>query len=120
MANPFCHLELNATDSAKAREFYGAMFDWKLEALPGAAVDAYTLVNTGSAPGGGIMPKMPGGPAGWVPYVLVDEIHEAVKKAGALGATVLKGVGEVPEMGWFAFIADPNGAILGLWQAKTR
>jgi predicted enzyme related to lactoylglutathione lyase len=31
MANPFVHVELNTTDVDKAKEFYGQLFDWKLE-----------------------------------------------------------------------------------------
>jgi predicted enzyme related to lactoylglutathione lyase len=31
MANPFVHVELNTTDLAKAKGFYGKMFGWKLE-----------------------------------------------------------------------------------------
>ena len=28
----------------------------------------------------------------------------------------VKDVTEVPQMGWFSVIADPTGAVLGLWQ----
>ena len=31
MANPFVHVELSTTDVSKAKSFYGALFDWKLE-----------------------------------------------------------------------------------------
>jgi len=31
MANPFVHVELNATDPEKAKAFYGKLFAWKLE-----------------------------------------------------------------------------------------
>ena len=31
MANPFVHVELSTTDPAKAKSFYGQLFDWKLE-----------------------------------------------------------------------------------------
>ena len=31
MANPFVHVELQSTDIKKARDFYGRLFDWKLE-----------------------------------------------------------------------------------------
>ena len=33
--NPFCHVELNTTDLKKAKDFYGKLFDWKLEDIPG-------------------------------------------------------------------------------------
>ena len=34
MGNPFVHVELNTTDVAKAKAFYGKLFDWKLEDAP--------------------------------------------------------------------------------------
>jgi hypothetical protein len=43
----------------------------------------------------------------------------ATKKARALGATVTKDVDEVKDMGWLSIIADPTGAMLGLWQPKA-
>jgi predicted enzyme related to lactoylglutathione lyase len=32
----------------------------------------------------------------------------------------MKDVTEVSGMGWLSFIRDPTGAVLGLWQAKTK
>lgn len=61
---------------------------------------------------------VPGAPLTWLPYVLVDDIREATKKAKALGANVCKDVTEVTDMGWFSIIEDPTGAILGLWQTN--
>jgi predicted enzyme related to lactoylglutathione lyase len=54
----------------------------------------------------------------WLAYVLVDDIHKATAKAQGLGATVLKDITEVPQMGWFSIVVDPTGAVLGLWQSS--
>ncbi len=118
MANPFVHVELNTTDVARAKSFYGELFDWELEDMP-MADGSYTMIKVGDGTGGGLMQHpMPGAPSRWLAYVLVDEIEAATSKAKALGASVLKGVTEVPEMGWFSIISDPTGAVLGLWQSK--
>jgi hypothetical protein len=61
---------------------------------------------------------VPGAPSAWLPYVLVDDINVATKKAGSLGAKVMRDVTEVPQMGWFSIITDPTGAHLGLWQTN--
>ena len=53
-------------------------------------------------------------------YVLVDDVGAATKKAKSLGATVMKDVTPVPDMGSFSIIVDPTGAHLGLWQAKKK
>lgn len=117
MANPFVHVELNTTDVAKAKLFYGKLFDWQLEDVP-MADGSYTLINVGEGTGGGLMKHpMPGAASAWLPYVLVDDIGAATGKAKTLGATVLKDVTEVPGMGWFSIINDPTGAVLGLWQS---
>ena len=120
MANPFVHVELNTTDLSKAKDFYGKLFDWKLEDVP-MGNDTYTMVKVGEGTGGGMMKHpMPGAPSTWLAYVLVDDIAAATQKAKSLGATVIKDVTEVMGAGWFSIILDPTGAALGLWKPKTE
>jgi predicted enzyme related to lactoylglutathione lyase len=119
MGNPFVHAELNTTDVGKAKAFYGKLFDWKLEDMPMDEGFVYTMVGVGEGTGGGIMKQMiPGAPSAWMPYVGVDDVKAATKKAKSLGATVLKDVTEVKDMGWLSVLSDPTGAIVGLWQPK--
>ena len=122
MANPFMHVELSTTDVAKAKAFYGKLFDWTLTDMPMNGPmegDVYTMIEVGEGTGGGLMKHpIPGAPSTWLAYVRVADAKAATKKAKSLGATVLKDVSEVPGMGWFSVIADPTGAPLGLWQDK--
>jgi len=122
VANPFVHVELNTPDPEKAKAFYSKLFQWQLEELPNPAVPdgSYTLIKVGEGTGGGMMKQVPGGPAGWLAYVEVADIHDATRKAKTLGATVMKDVTEVTGMGWLSFIRDPTGAVLGLWQSKSK
>jgi predicted enzyme related to lactoylglutathione lyase len=62
----------------------------------------------------------PGASSAWMPYVLVDDLNAATAKAKELGATVIQDVTEVSDMGYFAIIIDPTGAVLGLWQTKAK
>ena len=121
MANPFVHVELNTPDPVKAKAFYSKLFQWELEEIPNSAVPAgtYTIIKVGTGTGGGIMQQVPGGPAGWLAYVAVEDIHAATQKAKSLGGKIMKDVTEVPGMGWFSFIQDPTGSILGLWKPKS-
>ncbi|HEX3106604.1 MAG TPA: VOC family protein [Terriglobales bacterium] len=115
MPNPFCHVELNTTDLKKAKEFYGKLFNWKLEDIPGD----YTMIGVGEGTGGGMMKNpIPGAPSFWLSYVLVDDIESATKKAKSLGAKVMKDVTPVSDFGWLSIITDPTGATLGLWKPK--
>ena len=94
MPNPFCHVELNTTDVKKAKEFYGKLFNWKLEDMPGGN---YTMIGVGEGTGGGMMKNpIPGAPSFWLSYILVDDIQAATKKAKSLGGTVMKDVTPVP------------------------
>lgn len=122
MGNPFVHVELNTPDPAKAKAFYSKLFQWELEDIPNAAVPdkAYTVIKVGEGTGGGMMRQVPNGPSGWLAYVNVGDIHNATQRAKSLGATIMKDVTEVEGMGWFSFIRDPTGAVLGLWQSKSK
>jgi predicted enzyme related to lactoylglutathione lyase len=122
VANPFVHVELNTPHPEKAKAFYSKLFEWQLEDVPNPAVPdgRYSLIKVGNGTGGGIMAQVPGGPTGWLSYVGVDDIRAATKKAESLGAEVMKDVTEVPGMGWLSFIRDPTGAVLGLWQSKSK
>ena len=118
MGNPFVHVELMATDVGKAKAFYGKLFDWKLEDMP-MPDGTYTMIRVGDGTGGGLMKNpIPGGSSSFVPYVLVDDVKAATRKATSLGAKMMKDVTEVPGAGSFTLITDPTGATLGLWQPK--
>jgi len=120
MANTFVHSELSTTDVAKAKSFYGKLFDWKLEDIPMGDM-SYTLIKVGDGTGGGIMKNpIPNVPSFWLTYVLVDDIKAATQKVKDLGGTVMKDVTEVMDMGWLSIIVDPTGAPFGMWQAKPR
>jgi uncharacterized protein len=120
MGNPFVHVELNTSDPAKAKEFYGKLFDWKMEDLKMDDGMPYTTIGVGEGTGGGLMKSpMPGATSMWLPYVVVDDIHAATKKAASLGAKVMRDVTEVMDMGWLSIFTDPTGAMLGLWKPKS-
>jgi uncharacterized protein len=119
MANPFVHVELNTTDVAKAKAFYGKLFEWTLEDVSMGDM-VYTMIKVGKGTGGGMMKHpMPGAPSTWLAYVEVDDIAAATKKAQSLGATLIKDVTEVPNAGWLSIFIDPTGAALGLWKSKA-
>ena len=122
MPNPFVHIELNTTDPAKARQFYGSLFDWKLEDMPMGNGDVYTLIGVGEGgTGGGMMQHpVPGAPSMWLAYVNVDDVEASTQKAQSLGATIIRDKTEVPQMGWFSILTDPTGAVFALWQAAQH
>jgi uncharacterized protein len=121
MANPFVHVELGTTDIDQAKSFYRALFDWQLNDVEMGGGMTYTLIGVGEGTGGGMMKHpMPGAPSAWLPYVLVDDIRAATDKAKSLGARIARDVTAVMDEGSLSIIADPTGAMLGLWQAKAK
>jgi predicted enzyme related to lactoylglutathione lyase len=119
MDNSFCHVELASTDVGKAKSFYSSLFDWKISDNDMGGGMMYSTFKAGDGPGGGMMQHpVPGAASAWLPYVLVDDVTAATKKAASLGAKVMRETQEVPHMGWFSIIIDPTGAPLGLWQAN--
>ena len=120
MGNPFVHVELMSTDVNRSKTFYGSLFNWELEDMQMPEM-AYTMIKVGDGTGGGILKNpIPGAPSTWLPYVLVEDVRQATTKAKGLGAKVMKDVTEVPDMGWFSIIADPAGAMVGLWENRSR
>jgi predicted enzyme related to lactoylglutathione lyase len=122
--NAVAHFEIYADDPDKLSEFYTALFDWKIAAVPGMD---YRMVQTVDADENG-MPRTPGGinggiarrPDGYgvngtVNYVLVDSIEETTEKARALGARMTREKMPVPGMGWFAMFIDPQGNHFAIW-----
>ncbi len=115
MANPFVEFELNTTDVEAAKAFYGRLFDWQFADDPMGS-DPYVEVDTGGEVAGGIVKNpVPGDPSAWIPYVAVDDVAGATQKARSLGATIWKGATDIPGHGTYSIIADPTGAVLGLW-----
>lgn len=118
MANPFVHVELNSSDPAKAKEFYGKLFKWELQDMPMES-GTYTMIGVGEGGTGGGITKHPmaGAPSAWIPYALVDDVVASTKEAQSLGGQVMHDVTEIPGMGKFSIIQDPTGGVLGLWEA---
>ena len=116
MPNPFAHIELTTDNLKAAQKFYSKVFAWNLKEMPGMN---YTLIDVGSGTGGGMQMKpMPEAPTGWMPYVQVDDVKATVAKATKAGATAMLPYQEIGDMGAIGVFADPNGATIGVWEAK--
>ncbi|GAA0524655.1 hypothetical protein FHS83_001837 [Rhizomicrobium palustre] len=121
MANPFVHVELNTTDLAKAKAFYGTLFRWELTDLDMGAHGRYTLIGVGEGTGGGMMQHpVPGAPSQWLPYAEVPDLAAATEKARELGAKIVQANVLIEDKGAFSLIIDPTGAMIGLWQPHRR
>ena len=53
-------------------------------------------------------------PPHWVVYFAVEDCDDSVERATSLGATEIVPATDVPDVGRFAWLADPCGAVFGI------
>jgi predicted enzyme related to lactoylglutathione lyase len=107
-----CWNELGTRDMDRAVAFYSALFRWTPQAMEGGEMP-YTMMMNGEAPAGGIytMPAfMEGIPSHWAPYFAVEDTDETVRRSEELGGTTVMPPDDVPGIGRFALLRDPQGA----------
>ena len=111
MTNRIVWFELPADDPGRAQDFYGRLFGWHFEDLPGPV--EYHIA--GDA-GGAIMPG--DDEKGPVVYFGVADIDRAIERVRELGgaASVRQ---EVPGLGSYAHCADTEGNRFSLWQRSN-
>ncbi|MFI5230628.1 MAG: VOC family protein [Gemmatimonadales bacterium] len=110
--------ELMTSDPAAAQDFYGKVVGWSTSKADMGPVD-YTMWMAGETPIGGVMAvpddaKAMGAPPTWLAYVEVPEVDNTVNDAVALGAIVLAPAQTVPDVGRFAVLQDPQGAVFAV------
>lgn len=105
--------ELMTTDIDGAKPFYSEMFGWQLEDMQSDM--PYTIAKIDGQETAGMMlitPDCEGMPPVWGGYVTVDDVETRAKQAEKLGGKILMEPRDIPEVGRFCVIADPQGATL--------
>ena len=113
----FCWNELATSDTAAATSFYTQLFGWKTHLQQMGPMEYTTWVLAG--PVGGMMPlpaELAGAPPYWMTYVAVDGCDASAAKAVELGGSVHLQPTDLPGVGRFAVIADPDGAVFSIIQ----
>jgi uncharacterized protein len=123
MSGRVVHFEIPYDDGDRARSFYTEAFGWQLQSMPGMG---YTLVTSGptgdagpTEPGfinGGMMSRGDSPSAAPILVVDVDSIDDTLTLVDQLGGKTLRGKEAVGDMGFAAYLADPEGNVIGLWQ----
>lgn len=112
-----CWADLWTSDVEASRRFYSELFGWKaLE--PSPEHGGYWMFERAGAPVAGGMGPMGELPADntWKPYFCTEDIETTLKKAEGAGASVRSPAMAVDDLGVQAVLADPTGAVFGLWQ----
>ena len=112
------HIDIPVTDTEQARIFYGDLFGWRIEDVPG--FEGYPMWQApNKISGGGLAPRSEGftQPRS---YVEVDSIEEALRKAELNGGRVLMARQPITQTSWWAIFEDPFGNQIGLYEGTTE
>ncbi len=121
-----CHFEIPFDDKDRAEAFYQKVFGW--QTTPGPGEMPYTMVFTTEVDES-FTPKQPGGINGGMyprgdeggskaPVVVieVESCEQRIADVQAAGGEHVIGPVEIPNMGIYAQVKDPEANIIGLWQ----
>ena len=119
----FAWYELMSTDTAAAARFYEGVLGWSSadSGMPGAN---YTLFSAGPTMIAGLMQipeemKTHGTQPNWTGYIGVDNVDAYVGRVGAGGGRLQRPPEDIPGVGRFAVVADPQGAVFVLFQPSS-
>jgi uncharacterized protein len=107
------------TDVPAVKAFYGGLFGWTSVDMPMGPDYAYTQFFKDGQVVAGVGPVPPGGqemPVVWSSYVMVEDADAIVAAAVDAGGQVIAPAMDIMSQGRMAMIADPSGAVVGLWQ----
>ncbi len=110
--------ELMTTDPQAAGAFYSKVLGWKTQ--PSGMPD-YTLWVSGKTQTGGLMAqpesaRQSGAPPSWLIYIGTPDVDATAAAAERLGGRVLKSPADIPGVGRFAVLSDPQGATFALFK----
>lgn len=114
-------INLASTGVHDARAFYAQLFGWVYEDQSGG-LDRYLLIRQGDHVVGSIMDArhIDGAvESEWDVLLDVADVHGAVARVADHGGAPRENPEPVGDYGWQAYVADPGGAVIGLWQRRA-
>lgn len=120
--NSFVWYELMTTDMDAADAFYRAVIGWRSQdsGMPGMR---YTIMSAGDKMVAGLMTipeevRAAGGRPAWLGYVGTPDVDAATDGVRQAGGTVYRPPEDIPNVGRFSVVADPQGAVFMLFTPK--
>jgi len=115
----WCWNELMTPDESKALAFYEGVFGYSHDTMDMGPQGSYHLLKTGEVMRAGLMhAPMPDTPPLWVPYVAVTDCDATAATAKRLGAQVIVEPTDIPNVGRFATLLDPQGACIAFMKLQ--
>lgn len=118
----FVWYDLMTTDTEGAKAFYTAITGWKSSKWAGGDYETWSMGDKGI---GGLMvlpeeARAAGAPPHWMGYVAVDDVDATARKAVGLGAKTYVPATDIPDVGRFAVLGDPQGAVFALFSSTME
>ncbi|HZN37274.1 MAG TPA: VOC family protein [Planctomycetota bacterium] len=113
--NRFVWHDLMTTNAPKSQDFYCSLFDWQIKESPMQGT-VYRMIMAGPGPIGGIVEEKNIPVSHWMPYLAVADVDTAAKKCTSLGGSTCVPPTDIPKVGRFAVVGDPQGAYLSLYK----
>jgi predicted enzyme related to lactoylglutathione lyase len=115
-------VDLPTSDQAAAKAFYAGLFGWTYDDQPMGEGQVYSMAVLNGHQVAAISSQpaemaAAGAPPMWNTYLAVDSADDAVSKVEAAGGQVAMAPFDIPNAGRMAFVMDPSGAAVALWQA---
>jgi uncharacterized protein len=114
--NALCWNELMSPDRERAAAFYHRLIGWELSSMQ-IPEGEYTVFMAEGTPRGGCMqitPEMGPLPAGWLTYFAVADCDATVGRVRESGGELVAGPDNVPGVGRWAMLRDPQGAVFAV------
>ncbi|MCI0628529.1 MAG: VOC family protein [Acidobacteria bacterium] len=114
--NTLCWAELATTDSDVAGQFYTRLFDWGTKTSEDYGMK-YTEFIAGGKPTGGMMQmtaEWGSIPPHWMVYFAAEDCDASASKAQSLGGQIKVPATDIPKVGRFAVLQDPQGAVFSI------
>lgn len=116
-----CWVDLMAEDQQAALDFYKDLFGWQGERGP-VEFGGYAVCLLNGRPVAGIGPTMapegsPSPPTVWTTYLATADAEATQEAVVRAGGTLLVPTTDVGPLGRMLVVADPQGAVFGVWEA---
>jgi predicted enzyme related to lactoylglutathione lyase len=116
----FIWYDLMTTDVPAALAFYQRVVGWTGKDA-GLSDRSYTMLSMGETGFGGAMllpaeANAAGARPGWLGYIGVDDVDAVTARVTAAGGAVHHAPEDIPGVGRFAVLADPQGAVFMLFK----
>lgn len=113
--------ELMTPDPKAAAGFYKDIMGWTPQ--PYDKDPSYTLFTTGGRPRAGSMllpeqAKAMGAPPHWLSHIGTPNVDVTARQTIELGGKVLKPAADIPDVGRFAILQDPQGVVFAVFTPK--